>query len=82
MAEMASPPRTMLFLDGFGNMGIGYWAVNPSMVTYPHNDHVNVLYVDGHVEQKTSAQMTYYASKPYHVFWRGYDWGLGGYLEN
>ncbi len=74
--------KTYILMDGFGSGGGGFWIVGSGRLTYPHDKHLNVLYLDNHVESKTRAEMERYASSPYHIFWRGYDWGFPGYRED
>lgn len=73
------PAKTALMMDGI--QGLGFFSFVSSALTYPHQNTVNVLYLDGHVEAKNSQEMAYYAQYPFHIFWRGYDWGAGGYKE-
>jgi prepilin-type N-terminal cleavage/methylation domain-containing protein/prepilin-type processing-associated H-X9-DG protein len=75
MAQIQHPSRTFLFVDLFGQTGGGNWMV-PSLV-YPHDDRVNVVFLDGHVETRTRAQMEYLAQHSHHVFWRGFQWSAG-----
>lgn len=81
LAQM-NAARTYLVMDCFGSGGAAYWVVTSGRLTYPHGGMINVLYVDGHIEAKSPEQMKYYANNPYHVFWRGYDWGYGNYKED
>lgn len=73
--------KTYIMMDLFGSGGGGYWCVGGKELTYPHNDHINVLFLDSHVEALGRDRMTFLGSQPYHVFWRGYDWGKNGYSE-
>jgi prepilin-type N-terminal cleavage/methylation domain-containing protein/prepilin-type processing-associated H-X9-DG protein len=75
-----NPARTMIFMDSFSGGSLGFASTFAS--TYPHGGKTNVAYIDGHVETKTPEEIDHYKSLPYHVFWRGYDWGYGGYSEN
>ena len=78
MSQM-KPTKTMLFMDAFQG-GLGWASTIAS--TYPHQRKANALYLDGHVEAKTPEEIEYYRRYPFHVFWRGYDWGYGGYRED
>ena len=71
--------RTMLLMDSFVG-GLGFASTMGS--TYPHGDKASVVYADAHVETKTAEEINRYTALPFHVFWRGYDWGYGGYSEN
>lgn len=73
--------KTYILMDLFGPGGGGYWCLSSGELTYPHSGKINVLFLDNHIEALDQARMTSLGSKPYHVFWRGYDWGMGGYSE-
>ncbi|MBC2602755.1 prepilin-type N-terminal cleavage/methylation domain-containing protein [Puniceicoccus vermicola] len=75
MSQMVAPSRTMLFICGYGNMGVIYLSPGEGkFVKYPHGDKANILYLDGHVGQKTETEMIELSDNPHDVFWRGYDW--------
>jgi prepilin-type processing-associated H-X9-DG protein len=71
--------KTMIFMDAFQG-GLGFASTISS--TYPHQEKANTLFLDGHVEQKSADEIQRLKDIPYHVFWRGYDWGYGGYRED
>lgn len=72
--------KTMIFIDSFTGGGLGFFSTIAP--TYPHAGTANVLFLDGHVESRTAANIEQLKQIPYHVFWRGYDWGCGGYRED
>lgn len=73
--------RTYIVMDLFGPGGGGSWCTSSGELTYPHSNRINVLFLDNHIEALDAIRMNTLGSKPYHIFWRGYDWGLGGYSE-
>lgn len=75
------PSKTYIVMDLFGDGGGGFWCTTNNELTYPHNDRINVLFLDNHVEALDRERMAFLGARPYHVFWRGYDWGYGGYSE-
>jgi prepilin-type N-terminal cleavage/methylation domain-containing protein/prepilin-type processing-associated H-X9-DG protein len=75
VSQIEYPSRTFLFVDLYGNTGGGNWMV-PRLV-YPHDERVNVAFLDGHVESRNKAQMEHYGEYSHHVFWRGFKWSAG-----
>jgi len=82
MNQLAAPSKTMILLDHFGVGRAGSWVAGSSELTFPHSDKLSALFLDGHVDMVDRDRMTYLGRNPYHIFWRGYDWGLGGYRED
>jgi len=82
LSQMVSPSKTFLAGDLFGNGGGAYWMVTDGELTYPHQGRVNMLFLDDHVEALDPQRMSYLGSKPYHIFWRGFDWGYPGYATD
>lgn len=78
--QQIKPSKTMIFIDSFTGGGLGFASTIAS--TYPHGGNANVLFVDGHVESRNAADLERLKQFPFHVFWRGYDWGYGGYRED
>jgi prepilin-type N-terminal cleavage/methylation domain-containing protein/prepilin-type processing-associated H-X9-DG protein len=64
--------KTMIFMDCTQTVGV--WSPSISM-TFPHKEHVNTLFLDGHIDSLDRDRMTFLAAHIRHVFWRGYDWG-------
>ena len=82
MSQLAAPSKTMILLDHFGVGRAGSWVAGSDELTFPHNDRLSALYMDGHVDMVDRDRMTNLGRYPYHIFWRGYDWGMGGYRED
>lgn len=82
MAQITEPSKTFIAADLFGNGGGAFWMATDGELTFPHQGSINVLYLDNHVEAKNKEQMDYLGSYPYHVFWRGFDWGYAGYRND
>ena len=79
--NQVQPSKTYIVMDLFGDGGGGYWCASGNELSYPHGDRVNALYLDNHIEALDRQRMAFLGQRPYHVFWRGYDWGYGGYSE-
>jgi len=82
MNQLTLPPKTFLVADYIGDILMGFWQAQEAAakpMLYPHRDKVNVLYLDGHVSAITREKMNALGAKNRHVFWRGYDWGIGGF---
>ena len=73
--------RMALFMDGPVNASSGgnYWtnvqssqvsSSNASPILYPHNNSINVVFLDGHVENISRSTMEQKYSEPNIVFWR------------
>ncbi|MDR1282880.1 MAG: DUF1559 domain-containing protein [Opitutaceae bacterium] len=69
-AQVEYPSKTFLFIDHNGNSaGTRGMA---SQIVYKHKNKVNAVFVDGHVGQKTKAQIDYYCAESgkRNAFWQ------------
>ena len=50
MRKINSPAEWSLFVDGKGNSNYSYWGYDPTYLGQRHNNGINALFLDGHVQ--------------------------------